>query len=254
MTTITPDVQTPRPQPVDHRGGPRSDLLWRAAVVVAGTGSTLLGGPALLTGTLLLVGVLLAAERLAMMRRLGRLDALLVSVGGALTTLVLVGLGLGLTPLGLHRTTWAAALGAASVVALALAAVAPRPPSARWTRIHTVASLRTLPWVLAAVVVVGIAVSMSVQSVTSNGTAPVQMSLGRVEGTSVQVVISGSDAAGPVELRTAIEGNEVSYPLVVLDPARPTTVDVALPTSGRYTITLNRPDQTQPLRTLILDR
>ncbi|MEO3937853.1 hypothetical protein V3N99_14000 [Dermatophilaceae bacterium Soc4.6] len=254
MTTIAPDLQTADPAPVDHRGGRRTDLVWRAAVVVAGTGSALLAGPALLTGSLTLVGVLLAAERLATMRRLGRLDALLVSIGGALSALVLVGLVLGSTALGLHRTTWTVALGAASLVALALAALTPRPASPRRARAHTAVTLRTLPWVVAAVVVVGVAVSMSVQSVTSGETPPVQMSLGRVEGTTVPVVISGSDRAGPVELRTAIDGNEVSYPLVVLDPARPTTIDVALPTSGRYTITLNRPDQTQPLRTLILDR
>lgn len=125
MTTIAPDLQTADPAPVDHRGGRRTDLVWRAAVVVAGTGSALLAGPALLTGSLTLVGVLLAAERLATMRRLGRLDALLVSIGGALSALVLVGLVLGSTALGLHRTTWTVALGAASLVALALAALTP---------------------------------------------------------------------------------------------------------------------------------
>jgi len=252
MTTLTPDVQA-APSP-GRRGGPRTDLLWRAGVVVAGAGSTLLGGPAPLTGTLVLAGVLLAAERLAMMRRLGRLDALLVSFGGALTTLVLVGLGLGSTSLGLHRTTWTLALAAASLVALALAAIAPRPVGARSNRVHTVVALRTLPWVVAAVVVVGLAVGMSVRSVTTTETSPLRMSLSRVEGTKVAVVISGTDAAGPVELRTATGGNEVSYPLIVLDPDKPTTIDVALPTSGRYTISLNRPHQTQPLRTLILDR
>ncbi len=252
MTTLTPPVQTTPPP--GRRGGPRTDLLWRAGVVVAGAGSSLLGGPALLTGTLVLAGVVLAAERLAMMRRLGRLDALLLGIGGALTTLVLVGLGLGATPVGLHRSTWTIALAAASVVALALAAFDARPAGARWARAHTVVALRTLPWVVAAVVVVGLAVGMSVRSVTTSETSPLQMSLGPVEGTKVAVVITGSDAAGPVELRTAIGGNEIDYPLIVLDPDRPTTVDVALPTSGRYTITLNRPNQTQPLRTLILDR
>lgn len=249
------DLSAPDVRRTDLRH--RTDLLWRVALAVAGLGTALLGAPRIVSGLLVLAALLAAVERLARRRRLGLLDALLVVVGGGVVTLVLVGLVLGSTAIGLHPTTWAVALSAVSVVALAVAAAGPRPEVVTG-RSGLAAALGTVPWVAASLVVVGIAVTMSARSVDPTQTPPLQLSLGKVSGTSVQVVVTASTATGPLELRTTSEsgdaGTDVSYPLFTVDPGRPTVTTIALPTTGRYVITVNNPDQTQPLRTLTLDR
>ena len=254
MTTTTRSDRQRRPAAARRTRRLRPDLVWRSLVPLAGAVAAWGGAAAPLVGALVLGGVLLAAERLAALRRRGRLDALLVTVGASLVALVLVGLGLGATPVGLHPHTWAVALPAVSLAALATAALGPRPPLMRTARPQRAQVLRVTPWLGAGLVLVAVAVGISAHSVSATSVPPLQMSLGTVEGTTVDIVVSSGTTVGPLEIRSALQGSEVSYPLFTPEPGTPTTVPISLPAHGRYTITLSRPDQAQPLRTLVLDR
>lgn len=232
----------------------RTDLIGPALALAVGLGAVLAGAPALPAGTVLLLGALAAADRLAALRRRGLLDRLLVAVGGLLVALVLLGLVLGSTPIELRPRPWAVAVAVAGLAALGVAAFRPRPAGPRVGRLARLSLLRTAPWVVAGLLVVGASVGVSLHSVGTTSVPPLQLSLGPVQGTQVDVVVSTGSTTGPLEVRTALDGSDVSYPLVTPTPGHPATVRVALPAQGRYTITLNRPDQPQPLRTIILDR
>lgn len=248
---LTPDAAQPGP-PWQRRW--RIDLLWRLLVVVGAAASALAGAPGPVMGSLVLVGLLLVIERLARLREEGALDVLLVTVGGGLVVLVLIGLVLGLTPIGLRASTWTVAVAALSLIGLVIAALAPPLAVTGPSRSAALHLLRVGPWLAAGVVVVAVAVTVSTRSVESAERLPVEMSIGQVHGTSVQVVVRSSEKVGPLELRTTGTGSEISYPLITVVPGRATTTTLAVPRSGRATITLNYPDQTQPLRTLTLDR
>ena len=234
----------------------RSDLLWRAVIALAALVSALVSGPQRLVGTLVLVAVAVSAERLARRRGRGPLDALLVGTGGTLVTLVLVGLVLGSTSIGLSAHTWSVALSLVALGGLAVAATRERPaaaePGPRRTRL--VESLRILPSAAACAAVVALAVTTSVNAVGPTEAAPLQMAFGSVNDTQVQVVVSSTAITGPLELRANLNGTEISYPLFTVDPNGQHATTVALPASGRFVVTLSYPDQSQPLRTLTLDR
>lgn len=255
-----PTSKTQTPMPDTAAAGPtrpqlrRVDLLWRLLVVVGGAVSGLVCAPGPVTGSLALVGLLVVIERLARLRGEGALDVLLVTVGGVLVALVLVGLVLGASPIGLRSSTWTIALATLSVIGLAIAASVPAPAVTRRARSAALQLLRVGPWLAAGVVVVAVAVTVSTRSVESAERLPLQMSIGQVDGTRVQVVVSSSEKVGPLEIRTTGTGSEVSYPLITVVPGKATSTILAVPGTGRATITLNYPDQTQPLRTLTIDR
>ena len=236
------------------------DLVWRAVVPLAALVCLLLGTPHEWSGTLALLGLALAVDRLVSLRRLGLADRLVTGVGGALVTLVLTGPVLDAAGLRLRPTVWAAALICLSATGLVLTLVLPArvPTGPTDGPSHSTDSRRTavraLPWVGAAVVVTVVAVRMSATSLSAADDPPLEMSFGDISGTSVQVVVSSSDAIGPLELRTSSSGTEISYPLISLPRDGSTTTTVAVPAEGRFVISLNYPDQTEPLRTLVLDR
>jgi len=234
----------------------RTDLIWRSAVPLAAAVAHLAGAPGAVDGVLALLGLTLAAERLAALRCAGVADRLLVVTGGLLVVLVLTGPVLDAVGVGLSPATWTVAAIVLAVVGLVLAfVVPPRTTSAPGTGSGGArTTLRALPWAAAAVLVTVVAVRMSAASLSATDAPPLQMSLGEVSENSVQVVVSSSDPVGPLELRTTAGDNEVSYPLFDLAEDGTSTTTLAVPSSGRYVITLNYPDQTEPLRTLVLDR
>lgn len=232
----------------------RPDLIWRAALVLAALVCSLVGAPTAVTGGLLLTGLVLVGERLVRLRGLGSLDGLLLVVGGLLVTLILVGLVLGATPIGLRSGTWVVGLSVVAGLGIVVSSRHPRPKPAVYDRAAHLAVVRTAPWLAASLVVVVVAVTMSVRSVGPTEAPPVQMSLGVVQGTRVEVVVTASEAVGPLEMRTTTDGNDLSYPLFTVAAGGSVTTTLAVPTKGRYVITLNYPDQAQPLRTLTLDR
>ncbi|VXC54489.1 hypothetical protein [Nocardioides sp. AX2bis] len=242
----------------------RTDLLWRAALPAAALIALVADAPQPLTGGLALVGLALAADRLTRLRGAGTTDRVLVGVGGTLVALVLTGMLLGSTALGLSPTTWVVALAVLSVSALALAAVVPARaadgggpgsgPADATGRPGTHRAGALVPWLGVAAAVVVVSVQMTGSSLTASTAAPVEMSLGEVSGTSVEVVVSSTDPIGPLEVRTSADGNEVSYPLFSVGEDDTVTTTVSLPTTGRQVVTVSYADQTDPLRTLILDR
>ncbi|QIG43365.1 hypothetical protein G5V58_11840 [Nocardioides anomalus] len=231
----------------------RTDLVWRASVPVAAVVAEIARAPRPLTGALVVVGLGLAAERLAERRGTATTDRVLVGLGGTLVTLVLTGVVLDVTGVGLRPASWTVALALLALAGLGLAARLNRRGDAQPTR-EVRTGLHLLPWVAASIGVTVLAVHLSATSLSAADAQPLQLSLGKVSASAAQVVVSSSDAVGPLELRTTSEGSEVSYPLLDVPEDGSRTVTVPMPRSGRVVITLGYPDQTEPLRTLVLDR
>jgi len=240
----------------------RADLIWRATLPLACVGALLLQAPRPVVGVLATLALGLAAERLVRLRASSLSDRVLVGLGGAMVALVLTGMLLGSTDLGLSATTWAVGISVVSLAGLGLAALVPgrvvaagpSDGSVPHGRAHRRTALLLLPWLALGGVVVAFSVNLSATSLATADEPPVQMSFGRFSDTEVEVVVTSADAVGPLEVRTAAEGNEVSYPLFTIPAGGSATTMVSLPSGGRYIITLNYPDQTQSLRTLVLDR
>lgn len=233
----------------------RTDLMWRAVPPVGAILALLLDARAPLPGVLALVGLALAAERVARLRALGLADRVLVGVGGSLVVLVLTGILLGSTGIGLRPVTWTVALAVLAVTGLVVArTVPPRAAQPREVATHARTALLLVPWIAVSVAVVVVSIQVSATSLSRADRDPVEMSLGRVTATQVEVLVRSSESVGPLEVRTATEGNEVSYPLFTVAEDGTNATTVSLPRTGRFVITVNYPDQTQPLRTLVLDR
>ncbi|MCD5352579.1 hypothetical protein [Kineosporia mesophila] len=115
--------------------------------------------------------------------------------------------------------------------------------------------LRDLPWAVAVVAVAVVALTISVRATNDAEVSPLQMTFGSVRNGSAQILVSSDETSGQLELRTqAPDGTSLSYPLFSVGPGRPVSTSVVLPSQGRFVITLNNPDQSKPLRSLILDR
>lgn len=229
------------------------DALARAVVVVAAVLAVLLGAATAVTTVLTAMAAGAVVHAAVRHRGRGAVDAALVGAGGLLVLLVMLGVGLDRAGLGLRPSTWAVTLGLVSLAVLAVqtrgGAAGPGvsvAPGLRW---------REAPWAVAAASVVVLALVVSVHSVRRLDVAPVAMSVGRVDGTQVAVLLTSGELAGPFELRTdSGDGNAVSYPLVTLRAGHPVMTTVALPRKGRYVITLNNPGQDAAVRSVTVDR
>ena len=237
----------------------RADLLWRAALPLAALGALLGDAPPAVAGGLALVSLVAAIERLVRLRGLGLTDRVLVGTGGLTVVLVLSGMLMGSTAIGLGATSWTVALVVLSLAGLAVAAIVPPRPDPgdrgagdRGATRRT--TWRLLPWVVAVGLVVAVSTHLTADSQRAAEAPPLEMSFGRVSGTQVEVVVSSSDAVGPLEVRTSGNGDEISYPLFSVPADGSSSTTVSLPREGRYEVTLNYPAQAQPLRTLVLDR
>lgn len=229
-----------------------ADLLLRAVLVVTAVAGVLLDAPAPVTSALSLSALAAVAQRLATRRGYGSVDALLVGAGGLLAVLVVSGLLLDLAHVALRPDSWAVGLGILGLAALAVdgrgtrTALGARPAGAEL--------LRMAPWGAATAAVLLFAVSLAVRSTSAVDIAPVQVSLARVAGVTAQVVVSADVRTAPLELRSATGGSTLSYPLFRLEPGSSRTTAVLLPRKGRTVITISNPGQSQPLRTLVVDR
>lgn len=243
-----------------------ADLLARAALVLAAVAAVVLSAPAPVGAALAAAAALAVGDVLVRRRALGLVDAVLVGTGGALVTLVVLGALLGLTGIGLRPAAWAVALGVTALAALAVPPLRARrtgpvadpdgaPPPARAGPTTRRAVLRLLPWAVVATAVTVAAVGLSARATQRADVPPVQFSLGRTQGTTVEVVVSADRVTPPLELRTeADDGSSLSYPLIEVRPGAPVRTTVTIPQEGRYVITLSNPAQGEPLRSLTVDR
>jgi anti-sigma-K factor RskA len=229
--------------------------LARMVLVVVAAGAVLAGAPTALAAPLSLLALVVVAERLVRPRGARGSGALLVGAGGLLVTLILVGLLLGLSRIGLRPASWAISLAVVGLAGLALAewrgaATARRRPA--WLRIR---SWFDVGWALASTAVVILALTIAVRATDRADVSPVQMSFGTITASSVQVVVSTDRPTAELELQTeAADGTSLSYPVFTVQRGTPVTNSIVLPQKGRFIITLNNPDQSAPLRTLILNR
>lgn len=253
MTTTTPGT----------RRGAVVTLVAGVALVVAAVGAVLLDAPTWLRTTLVLLAALTTTIRVVRGGwRRSVVDRVLVAVGGLLVVLVLVGIVLGVSGIGLRADTWAVGLGALAIVALGVSVLtsggerepAPEPApvaDGAWGR----AALRTSPWAVAAALVVVAALVVSVRSVDDNSTPPVQMSLVSLTGAQAVVEVSSGEATGPLELRTDPgDGSAVTYPLFSVPEGGTVRTTVVVPVQGKVVVTVSNPGQVQPLRTLVVSR
>ncbi|PRY15983.1 hypothetical protein [Kineococcus rhizosphaerae] len=239
-------------------------LLAAAGVlVVAAVAAVLLDAPVAVRAPLVLLAAVATAVPLAGWGwRRSVVDRVLAGVGGVLVALVLVGVALGVSGVGLRPRTWAIGLGATALLALGVRAVGAgrahepsSPPAPRAEGSVRRAVLRTSPWALAAVVVVVAALVVSVRSVQDSSTPPLQMSLASLDGAEAVVEVSSGDATGPLELRTDPgDGSVVTYPLLSVPAGGTVRTTVVVPVRGRVLVTVNNPGQVQPLRTLVVNR
>lgn len=237
----------------------RTDLIWRAALPVAAVLALLADAPQAVTGGLALAGLALATERLVRLRATSLSDRVLVGVGGAIAVLVLTGMLMGSTEIGLSPTTWVVAVAVLSAAGLVVAALvpgrgAPTDVAVPDGRAHRRTTLLLVPWLAVAGVVVAFSVTNSATSLTATEEPPVQMSFGTVSGTRAQVVITASTAVGPLQMRTNVRGRKVLSPIFVVAKDGTVTFTITVPTTGRALVKLKYPGQSRPLRTLILDR
>ena len=245
------------------RTAPRGPLAFAVSAAVLSVASVLaleLSARAPVPGALALVGLVATADHLARLRRLGPVDRLAMVVGGAIVTIVLTGLVLGSTSIGLRTGTWVVALAVVSLAGLVLSGLvggrstAETRDAATGGRRTAVALLALAPWLAGAAVVLVLAVRLSADALSEADTPPLQMYLGARDGTEVEVVVEAGTGTSPLEVRTSRQGNEISYPLFTVGADGSHVTKVSLPTSGRFVITLSYPDQNKPLRTLVLDR
>ncbi len=245
----------------ENTSPPAPPAAWQPAAVVrfvpvlSSLFAVLLHAPGPLTGVLVLLSMLVVCERVSRIRALGAVDEVLVGVGGILVTLIGTGLLLGVSRIGLRPVPWAAALAALALIALVLAEwLAPHSrPGVGMP--HLPGGWASLIWGVPSTAVVVVALLVSVRATDHADVAPMQMSLATVQDTRVDIRVVSDRSSGPLELRTqASDGTSVSYPLFSLQSGQPVTTSVVLPENGRFVITLNNPDQSAPLRTLILER
>ncbi len=249
----------------------RTDLLPAAVLAVGAVVAGPSGAATVVGAALAVIAVTSVSERLARWRARGQLEVLARCLSG--TALVCVALGLALQ--GTGPRTWAGGVAALTLAGLALAARLPRPPSPQYVRRTHVLVLRGLPWALLAVALVVVTLlqprsggslaelttevvpassSSPAPSPSANPSAGPSIRLGAMKGTTVQVVVRAPRASGPLEIRTRIGGDDVSYPLVWVTADTDLSVDVALPERGRFLVTLNDLTSPTPLQTLVVER
>lgn len=236
-----------------------------AVLVVLAVLAVLADAPTWVRSTLVpLAAVGTAAQLVRGGRRRAPLERVLTAAGGTLVALVLVGVALGATPVGLRPATWALALGLLALVGLAVSAATARTGRVRGTEPVTDpvgpgslgrAVLLTSPWVAAAAAVTVLALVVSVRSVDGESASPVQMSFASLDGAQAVVAVTASRATGPLELRTDPgDGSAVTYPLFSVPEGGTVETTVVVPVQGRVVVTVSNPGQVQPLRTLVVNR
>lgn len=254
---------TTQPAPSDRRRPAPAGTVVAAVLVVAAVVAVLLDTPTWVRTPLVLLAALASTSRFVRSGwRSSVLDRVLTGVGGVLVALVLVGILLGVSGIGLRADTWAVGLGALALVGLGVSALTggrEREPDPETAPVAAGslrrATLRTSPWVLAAAVVVVAALVVSVRSVTGSSTAPVQMSLVSLDGAQAVVEVSSGDATGPLELSTDPgDGSVVTYPLFSVPEGGTVRTTVVVPVQGKVVVTVSNPGQVEPLRTLVVNR
>ncbi|GAA2001740.1 hypothetical protein JL107_01495 [Nakamurella flavida] len=229
------------------------DLVWRAGLVLLAELLVVIGAPTWLTTPVVVVAALVVLERVARLRRRGRLDAVLVGLGGAVVVVALTGLLLTVLPWGLTRLTWSIALSLLALLALALAEGRPAAPSLA-AGLRGQVSVLTLVCTLIAGGIVTEAIVMSVVS-TDQVTVPgVQMAAPPAVDGATTVTITSGRAAGPLDIVVETStGRSVLATGIVLDPDVPVQVPLTLTAGETVTVQLINPGQSTPVRELILD-
>ncbi len=250
----------------------RRDLLWRGAVVTTVVAAALLGAPDPLLRVGAVLGVALAAERLSRRRGRGPADAAVLTAGGLLGGLVLVGLVLDHTPWGYGTRAWTVGLGIGAFVALVVAGVKGRTRAVSGARTTTTSGsaatlrrgdlVRAVPWVAASLVVAALAIGISSRSADraaqpGSTAAGFTMALGAVSGTDVDVVVTAPATApdpGPFALRVMVGSTEITYPVFTPAAGQPHTSRVSVPATGQFEVDLVDPDGGGVVRSLVLAR
>lgn len=178
-------------------GASRRDLAARAAVVVAAGVVGAVGVWWPVSTLLAALAVMAVAERVVRLRRRGRLDAVLVGVGGLVVTLILLGLLLDAVPGGLTRVSWSVALGLVGLGALV--ACRRRPGASPFAHRGRLPRGNAV-WSAVALGLTVLAVAISVTSANDGESPPLQLSVRDVSATHAEIVVRGGSSAGVYQL------------------------------------------------------
>jgi hypothetical protein len=235
---------------VRPRSGDR-DLAIRALIVLFAVAvcATAFSRPA--STVLAAVAAIAVLERLVRTRRRGRLDAVLVGVGGLLVALILLGLVLDALPGGLTRLSWSIGTGVLGLLTLAWCRHRSADPAFDVGRRPGRAAA---VWSAAALGLTTAAVVISVTSANAGESAPLQLSVPRVSAGHAEVVVQAGASAGRYELLAGTgAGQRVVRGPFAVAAGQSVTTAVALPADTRIRIELASVSPRKVVRFVILD-
>lgn len=231
---------------------------WRSALVVVAAAAVALEAPAWARLPLSLAAVLgVATFFLRRSGRRGLLDVVLVTAGGGLVALVLLGLALNVLPTGIGPLGWALAVGVLELAVLAFLAIFRAPAG----RIHFEgAALRTTlkkhvigigTGTAAVLVLIGVIVYSTV-SYDATHVSPLAIA-SETHGSSITVTVTAGGAEGPYELDlVTATGRTVLATGIRIGSGDAYTTAVPAP-SERAVLQLVTAGSATPVRQLILD-
>lgn len=173
------------------------DLTIRATIVAAAVVVGAIGVWWPVSTLLAALAALAVGDRVVRLRGRGRLDALLVGVGGLIVSLILLGLLLDVVPGGLTRLSWSIGLGLIGLTALV--ECRRRPGGQSFTR-HGPRKAGAAVWAVATGGLTVLAVVISVTSANDGESPPLQMSVRDIGSTHADVVVRGGSSVGTYEL------------------------------------------------------
>ncbi len=208
--------------------------------------------PAWVAAPVVILAAAVLLDRLVRHRGRGVLDAALFGLTGAVLVCVGLGLVLNLLPVGLTRSSWIIGLALVGVLALALSARYPLPPSAFRPL------LRQIPdtsWVFAfgAIVVIVLSIALSARVTRNADTPPLQMSASAVVDGHTSVTLSSGTSFDRMSLVvTTSNSSQVVVADLSVTPDVAQVVSVPVVADGRSTVELLDQNHTV-IRDLIID-
>lgn len=244
-------------KPPDTATAARPELLARTMMLVVLNGAVaLLGAPTWVTAPLALVILAVVSERVARHRCRGPLDHIITAIAGCFVALILLGVVLNFTPWTITTGSWTAGVTLLELVALGFCVGRPSPPSL-FDQLHQAprpSAFNATAGVAGTLLVIGViaASAFTADAVRVDGIA---LSSTKPTGGFADVSIDIGSTGGTFDL-LRLTGDE-SLVLAAHLQAAPhdvMTLTVEVPNYERSELRLYRTGDTEPLRTLILDR
>lgn len=231
--------------------GFRTDVAPWIGLVLIATAVLALRPPAWVSAPVALLAAVAVVERLARHRRMGPLDGLVVGLGGSIVVVGLLGVALGVSPVGLTFAGWLVGLALLSVGALSLCAGRARPPHLlTGTDLRVTAGSVAVSVITAAILAA--ALTISVMTTAASQVPPLQMTAA-VSGDRATIAITSGTDAGPFDLVTVLDGqNTVVAGGLRVGPDDDVEVTITPPAGQLTEVQLLNPGESVPMREVIV--